>query len=278
MEEDFEILLVNARHVKNVPGHKTDKKDSAWLSKLLLSGLLKGSFIPPQDIRELRDLVRYKKKLIGQVSSEKNRIIKVLEDCNIKLSSVLSNVDATTGTKIINAIISGARDVEVLMSFYRGKIKASREDFSKALTGRITPYHIRMLQFHKKRIKDTEALIDEIDYEIEKAAEAYRVEINLLQQSDFFKIKFNDKFGDNPINSQCIDCSYFVKKGTLGTWVFNFDNRTQEYVPVPFYQKPCENSKMITRLKKDDSVVVILDIQENWMYVETITQGKKKRW
>jgi len=97
------------------------------------------------------------------------------------------------------------------------------------------------------------------------------------EQSDFFKIKFNDKFGDNPINSQCIDCSYFVKKGTLGTWVFNFDNSTQEYVPVPFYQKPCENSKMITRLKKDDSVVVILDIQENWMYVETITQGKKKR-
>jgi len=184
LEEDFEILLVNARHVKNVPGHKTDKKDSAWLSKLLLSGLLKGSFIPPQDIRELRDLVRYKKKLIGQVSSEKNRIIKVLEDCNIKLSSVLSNVDGVTGTKIINAIISGERDVKVLMSFYRGKIKASREDFSKALTGRITPHHVRMLQLHKRRITETEFFIDEIEKEIEKAVAAYRVEIDLLQTID----------------------------------------------------------------------------------------------
>jgi len=184
LEEDFEILLVNARHVKNVPGHKTDKKDSAWLSKLLLSGLLKGSFIPPQDIRELRDMVRYNKKLIGQISSEKNRIIKILEDCNIKLSSVLSNVSGSVGTKIIDAIISGERNVDVLMGFYHGKIKTSNEDFRKALTGRITPHHVRMLQFHKKRIKDTEALIDEIDYEIEKAAEAYRVEINLLQTID----------------------------------------------------------------------------------------------
>ena len=74
LEDDFEIILVNARHVKNVPGHKTDKKDSVWISKLLLSGLLKGSFIPPCDIRELRDLVRYKKKVVAQASSEKKRL------------------------------------------------------------------------------------------------------------------------------------------------------------------------------------------------------------
>src|SRR5580704_4795193 len=82
-EGDFEIVLVNARHVRNVPGHKTDKKDSQWLSKLLLSGLLKASFIPPAEIRDLRDLVRYKKKIIGQAASDKNRIIKILEDANI---------------------------------------------------------------------------------------------------------------------------------------------------------------------------------------------------
>ena len=103
LEDDFEIILVNARHVKNVPGHKTDKKDSVWISKLLLSGLLKGSFIPPCDIRELRDLVRYKKKVVAQASSEKNRIIRVLEDGNVKLSSVLTNVDGAVGTRIINS-------------------------------------------------------------------------------------------------------------------------------------------------------------------------------
>ena len=131
LEEDFEILLVNARHVKNVPDHKTDKKDSACLSKLLLSSLLKSSFIPPQDIRELRDLVRYKKKLIGQISSEKNRIIKVLEDCNIKLSSVLSNVDGVVGSKIIDAIISGERNVDILMGFIMVKSKQAGKIFAK---------------------------------------------------------------------------------------------------------------------------------------------------
>ncbi|MBI2271984.1 MAG: transposase, partial [Bacteroidetes bacterium] len=84
LESNFDILLVNARHMKNVPGRKTDKADSSWIAKLLLSGLLKRSFIPPRDIRELRDLFRYKKKLVGQVSSEKNRLLKILEDANIK--------------------------------------------------------------------------------------------------------------------------------------------------------------------------------------------------
>ena len=87
--DDFKILLVNTRHVKNVPGHKTDKKDSCWLAKLLLSGLLKGSFIPERPIRELRDLTRYKTKLTIQISAERNRFQKILEDANIKLSSVL---------------------------------------------------------------------------------------------------------------------------------------------------------------------------------------------
>ena len=89
--------MVNARHAKNVPGHKTDKKDSIWLSKLLISGLIKGSFIPPTLIRELRDLVRYKKKVVEQRSSEKNRVIRILEDANVKLSSVLSDVHGAVG-------------------------------------------------------------------------------------------------------------------------------------------------------------------------------------
>ncbi|HKJ82344.1 MAG TPA: transposase, partial [Ignavibacteriaceae bacterium] len=90
--DDFTILLVNARHVKNIPGHKTDKRDSRWLAKLLLSGLLKGSFIPDRVFRELRDLVRYKTKLTGMVSADKNRFLRILEDANIKLSMVLSDV------------------------------------------------------------------------------------------------------------------------------------------------------------------------------------------
>jgi len=214
LEEYFEILLVNARHVKNVPGHKTDKKDSAWLSKLLLSGLLKGSFIPPQEIRELRDLVRYKKKLTGQISSEKNRIIKVLEDCNIKLSSVLSNVEGPVGSRIVDSIISGECNVDVLMRFYHGKIKAGKEAFRKALTGRITPHHIRMLQFHKKRIKETETFIEDIDQEIDKAAAAYKIEIDLLQTID----GIGKESAIAVISEIGVDMSKFPNEHHLASW------------------------------------------------------------
>ena len=100
LEDTFDILLVNARHLKNVPGRKTDKADSRWISKLLISGLLKGSFVPPENIRELRDLSRYKTKLTGQIASEKNRIQRILEDANIKLSSVVSDTSGVVATKL----------------------------------------------------------------------------------------------------------------------------------------------------------------------------------
>jgi len=181
LEEDFEILLVNARHVKNVPGHKTDKKDSRWLSKLLLSGLLKGSFIPPRDIRDLRDLVRYRKKVVAQAAADKNRIIKILEDGNIKLSSVLTNVDGSVGTKIIDKMIEGVTDIDELMKFYHGKIKVRREEFRLALEGCLTDHHRLMLQIYKDSIADKERQIKRLDAEIEKATKSYQVEIDLLQ-------------------------------------------------------------------------------------------------
>lgn len=181
LEEDFEIILVNARHVKNVPGHKTDKKDSVWLSKLLLSGLLKGSFIPPQDIRELRDLVRYKKKIVAQAAGDKNRIIKILEDANIKLSSVLSNVDGAVGTKIITDLIEGKTNAEQLLQHYHGKMKASKQEVKKALEGRLTKHHQFMLKLIKEGIEDKEKLITKLETQIDEAAKQYSVELALLQ-------------------------------------------------------------------------------------------------
>ena len=96
------IWIVNARHIKYVPGHKTDKADSAWICKLLLAGLLKPSYIPGREQRELRDLTRYRTKLLGHIASEKNRIMRILEDCNIKLSSVLSDTSGVVATKLID--------------------------------------------------------------------------------------------------------------------------------------------------------------------------------
>lgn len=168
IESDFEILLVNARHIKNVPGQKTDKKDSKWITKLLLSGLLKGSFIPPKPIRELRDLTRYKRKIIEQISSEKNRIHKLLEDANIKLSSVVSNLSGATATKIIDAMIEGEENIEELLKYRHGKMQSSIEDLASSLNGNLTDHHRFMLQIVKESIKSKEQIILKLDEQIDK--------------------------------------------------------------------------------------------------------------
>ncbi|MFA5286627.1 MAG: IS110 family transposase [Smithellaceae bacterium] len=181
LEEDFEIILVNARHIKNVPGHKTDKKDSRWISKLLLSGLLKGSFIPPREIRELRDLVRYKKKIVGQIASEKNRVIKTLEDANIKLSSVFSDVSGASASKMIADIIAGKEEVEGLMQHIHGKVQAPRSEIRQALEGTLTDHHRFMLELIKTSIDEKTRLLEKMDEQIEKAAQQYKIEVDLLQ-------------------------------------------------------------------------------------------------
>jgi transposase len=179
--EDFQILLVNARHVKNVPGHKTDKKDSKWLAKLLLSGLLRGSFIPCKAIRQLRDLTRYKKKLTNQVSAEKNRFQKILEDANIKLSVVLSDVFGSTGKRIIAEILKGDYKPEQLLYLVHGRVKASREDIKEALTGYVTEHHRFMLRTILGNISKIESTIAEIEEQIAKVTGPYKEIIELLE-------------------------------------------------------------------------------------------------
>lgn len=183
LESDFEILLVNARHIKNVPGQKTDKKDSKWITKLLLSGLLKGSFIPPKPIRELRDLTRYRRKIVGQVASEKNRIQKILEDANIKLSSVVSDMSGATATKIINAMIDGETNIEELTKFRHGKMQSSLEDLASSLKGNLTEHHKFMLTTIKKSIIEKESIITELDSRIDNHLRANELTLDaeLLQ-------------------------------------------------------------------------------------------------
>ena len=179
LEDNFEILLVNARHIKNVPGRKTDKKDSKWIAKLLLSGLLKGSFIPPKPTRELRDLTRYKRKVIEQVSSEKNRIQKILEDANIKISSVVSNTSGATATKIIDAMIAGEQDINELLKFRHGSIQSSIEDMVSALNGNLTAHHKFMLQAIKESITGKQNLITKLDSQIEAHLKKHELALDL---------------------------------------------------------------------------------------------------
>lgn len=213
--DDFKILLVNARHVKNVPGHKTDKKDSRWLAKLLLSGLLKGSFIPERPIRELRDLTRYKTKLTNQVTAEKNRFQKILEDANIKLSSVLNDVFGATGTKIINHILGHENYFpEELLQYVHGKVKSSREDIKEALTGYITPHHRFMLKTIMRNISRIEDTIAEVDTQIEVCIEPYKIERELLES-----IPGVGKEGATCIIAEVgIDMGQFPDQNHLASW------------------------------------------------------------
>ncbi|MDZ7898008.1 MAG: IS110 family transposase [Arcicella sp.] len=179
--EDFTVLLVNARHLKNVPGRKTDKKDSEWICKLLLSGLLNKSYVPPETVRELRDLNRYAIKLTQQHSAEINRIQKILEDANIKLSEVVSDVEGKKARKMIQGLILGEQSVEDIVSEnYHKKLKASKETLIKALTGRVTPHHKFMLTNIYAHMDYLEKQIEVINVEMDRLLTDSFDAINLL--------------------------------------------------------------------------------------------------
>jgi transposase len=170
----IKVWIVNARHVKYVPGHKTDKQDSAWLCKLLLAGLLKPSYIPPREQRELRDLTRYRTKMIQHVASEKNRIIRVLEDCNIKLSSVLSNTQGVVGMKLIGQLCEGKTiTMSDIDQVYHRKLEVSKEDLYEACQGIIAEHHIYLLQTIQKDIHYTETVIESLTDRIRKMLMEY---------------------------------------------------------------------------------------------------------
>ena len=181
LEDDFEILLVNAKHVKNIPGHKTDKKDSRWLAKLLLSGLLKASFIPPSEIRNLRDLTRYRKKMIQNSTAERNRFEKILQDANFKLSNVISDVFGKSGKLLITAIKNGNDNFEELLALCHGSIRKKREILKESLQGKLTPHHKFMLDAIQLNIDNIQNKIALIDQKIDSLCLPYNEEINFLQ-------------------------------------------------------------------------------------------------
>ena len=141
LEEQFELWLVNAQHVKNVPGRKTDTSDAAWLCRLLEHGLLRKSFVPPREIRELRDLTRYRKALIRERASEVNRLHKVLEDAGVKLATVASDVMGVSGRRMLEALVAGTTDPEVLADLAKTRLRTKLPELRKALDARFREHH-----------------------------------------------------------------------------------------------------------------------------------------
>jgi transposase len=162
-ERGFVLLLVNARHVKILPGRKTDVADAAWLAELLEHGLLRGSFVPPVAIRELRDLTRYRKRLIQAHTAEVQRIQKTLEDAGIKLDSVAAEVLGVSGRAMLAALVGGERDPQVLAELARGRPRAKLPQLRQALRGRFGDHHgllVRLALAHLEHLEGTIAALD----------------------------------------------------------------------------------------------------------------------
>ena len=178
--QDVQILVVNAKHMKNVPGRKTDVKDAEWIASLLRHGLLQGSYIPDREQREQRELIRYRRSLIEERARETNRVQKVLEGANIKLSSVATDTLGVSGRAMLEAMIQGQENPEVLASFAQGRLKEKKESLSKALHGLMGGHQRTMLATQLRHIDYLEEEIVRLDEEVKKRMLPLDRELELL--------------------------------------------------------------------------------------------------
>jgi len=181
LESVCELILVNPGHVRMLPGRKTDIQDSEWLAQLLEHGLLRSSFVPPEPIRELRDLTRYRKKLIQQRAAEANRVQKLLEDANIKLASVATDVLGTSGRAMLQALIAGERDGARLASLAKGSLRKKQPRLIAALTGHFSRHHAFVLGQVLAHIDELERHIAAFDQQLEEYLRPFAQELGLLQ-------------------------------------------------------------------------------------------------
>ena len=168
LESEFEVLLVNARHIKYVPGRKSDVSDAQWIAELLQHGLLKASYVPETPQRDLRDLIRYRTSLIQERAREINRVQKVLEDANVKLASVASNVLGVSGRQMLEAMIAGVEDPEALAELAKGRLRAKIPQLERALEGRVRSSHRLLLRLHLEHIDDLGSKIENLNEEIDR--------------------------------------------------------------------------------------------------------------
>ena len=180
LESRFTVLLVNARHLKQVPGRKSDIRDCQWIAQLLQHGLLKGSFIPPLSQRELRDLTRHRTQLVEEKTRTSNRIEKVLEDANSKLGSVASEVLGVSGRAMIQALIEGEKDPAQMADLAQRQLRGKIPDLKKALEGHLTEHHRFLLRLLWKQLTQQEALIVELEAKIEEVTGPFAGEIERL--------------------------------------------------------------------------------------------------
>jgi len=178
--EEIPAMVVNAQHIKAVPGRKTDVKDAEWIAELLRYGLLKGSYIPNREQRELKEYIRYRRSMIEERARELNRVQKVLEGANIKLSSVVSNIDGVSSRRMLEEIIKGTEDTEVLAALAKGKMKQKTDELKKALKGLIGEHQKKILSTMLRHIDFLDAEIEKLDAEVKERMRPFEEQVKRL--------------------------------------------------------------------------------------------------
>jgi transposase len=210
----MELVLANAAHVKSVPGRKTDVNDATWLAELMAHGLIRASFVPDEPTQQMRDLLRTRKQLVRERSSHVQRIQKTLEDANIKLDSVVTDVVGLSGRRILEALIAGQTMPQALASLAHRRIHASVEQLEAALRGRVTAHHRFLLQLHLDQIDAQDAAIARIDKEVDDQVAPFRAAIELL-----ITIPGISRLSAEVMVSEIgIDMSRFETAGHLVSW------------------------------------------------------------
>ena len=213
-DKGVKAYVVNARHVKNVPGRKTDVQDSEWLAELARCGLLRASFIPPRDLRELRLLTRYRKKLSGILSGQKNRLHKVLDGCGVRLGAVVSDIDGVSARKMIEALVEGVKEPDEIADLAVGRLSKKKSEIEKSLYGNVSDRHRFLLKRIQSHIKWLDDELREIDSQVVAAMKPYEKEWHLLQT-----IPGIDEIGAAMLLVEIgTDMSQFGSKDKLSSW------------------------------------------------------------
>lgn len=213
-DEEFELVLANAAHVKAVPGRKTDVNDAMWLADLLAHGLIRAAFVPDAPIQQMRDLTRIRKQFVREQGRHVQRIQKVLQDCNIKLDSVISDIAGKSGRAILRAIIAGETSPEALAKLGDPRLKATVEDLAEACRGFVTDHHRFLLRLELDQVEHIEAVITKVEGEAAKALHPFRAQVEALDT-----IPGVDKTAAAVILAEVgADMSRFPTEGHLISW------------------------------------------------------------
>lgn len=214
LEGSFDVVLANAHHIKAVPGRKTDVKDCEWLAQLLAHGLIRASFIPPVEIRELRDLTRHRKSLIRDRAKAINRVHKLLETANIKLASVVTDVMGVSGRAMLNALVAGETDPQRLAALARGSLIPKVTQLADALRGRFTAHHAFVLGQILTQTDQLAALVAACDVRILEVAQPLEPEIQRLQTI----VAVGRRSAEVIVSEVGVDMSRFATSGHLASW------------------------------------------------------------